>query len=221
MDDALNLRDGSLFIQLPPEMRVEIYSQLFLSTRVTWEEETESPASAPSPHPTLLRSSGPVAKCASKLGVPGSTRSSSASEAPRQCSTSSPTSPSQLAPSSGTYASLAILLMVYWDGDDGEGVYFRTSQVCYDTLGMLVRHGVGWKELYFLVHDSISSGTSTIRSRSSAGRAFCRDGNGASVAIYRATSSHSCSVLLQPATRARFAQALPPSKTLLIFWSHV
>ncbi|KAJ7807619.1 hypothetical protein B0H14DRAFT_3152386 [Mycena olivaceomarginata] len=144
-------------------------------------------------------------------------------------------------------------LMVYWDRDDEEDVHFRTSQVlnilpglaldrltilgpwisevCYDTLGMLVRHGVGWKELYFLAYDStffadehdsssFVGGACFLRVPQPAGwqRAFDeRDGNGASVAIYRATSSHSCSVLLQPTTRARFAQALPPGKSLKTF----
>ncbi|KAJ7364589.1 hypothetical protein DFH08DRAFT_910584 [Mycena albidolilacea] len=137
-------------------------------------------------------------------------------------------------------------LMVYWDRDDGKGVHFRTSQVlnilpglaldcltilgpwisevCYDTLDMLVRHGAGWRSSTFLCttlpSSRTSTSTSTIRPCSSAGGWQCaleeRDGatSNASVEIYLATSLHPCSVLLQPATRARFTQALPPGKIL-------
>ncbi|KAJ7901014.1 hypothetical protein B0H14DRAFT_2555811 [Mycena olivaceomarginata] len=55
---------------------------------------------------------------------------------------------------------------VYWNYND---VYFsplelaldsltilgpQIPRICYDTLDMFVRHGAGWKELYYLTHDS-------------------------------------------------------------------
>jgi hypothetical protein len=107
------------------------------------------------------------------------------------------------------------------------------SEVCYDTLDMLVRHGVGWKELYFLAYDStFLAYDSTFLAYEHDSSSFFggarflrvpkpgnwqraleeRDGatSNASVEIYLATLPHPCSVLLQPATRTRSAQALPP-----------
>jgi hypothetical protein len=104
------------------------------------------------------------------------------------------------------------------------------SEICYDTLDMLVRNGVGGNELYFLVHDSTFLAHEHDSSSFSGGARFLRvpqpggwqraleerDGatSNAPVEIYPATSPHPCSILLQPATRARFTQALLPEKIL-------
>jgi hypothetical protein len=138
---------------------------------------------------------------------------------------------------------------VHWNHGN---VSFRTSQVlkllpelaldrltilgslnpsfCYDTLDMLVRHGAGWKELYYLAPHSLFLACEhwpqdqqrylrmpqpgwwqrVIEERDGAT-------SGASVVIYLATSRHPCSVLLQPATRAPFAQTLPVGKHLKSF----
>ncbi|KAJ7364620.1 hypothetical protein DFH08DRAFT_275136 [Mycena albidolilacea] len=261
MDDALNLQDGSLFIQLPPEMRVEIYSHLFFSTRVTWGSNIYSltgQRTVPAPNAlALLRTCRQVHLEIGRTWLHQILFSFESAQEMLEKLTDIPP------------ATRALIRHVRVSGDplmlldeDDEGVVcyclsqvftilpglaldrltilgpYRDPEECCEMLDMLVRHGAGWKELYFLAHDSTflaykhhlfsfpggADEERFLRVPQPAGwqRALDeRDGDGASVEIYRATSSHPCSVLLQPATRARFAQALPPGKTLKTFSKEV
>ncbi|KAJ7741011.1 hypothetical protein B0H16DRAFT_1565686 [Mycena metata] len=96
----------------------------------------------------------------------------------------------------------------------------RDHEVSYQTLSMLVRHGAGWKELYYLSHNSaflayVDFGDDRyFRVPQPAGwqRALeARDGtnSGASVAIYRANAPRCPGAVLDPATRVAFTQTLP------------
>ncbi|KAJ7364590.1 hypothetical protein DFH08DRAFT_950162 [Mycena albidolilacea] len=231
-------------MQLPPEVRVGIYSHLFFSTRVTWAKNiVSSRRIAPAPnalallrtcrrvhveigttwlHQVLFNFGGPRAMLDKLTIIPNATRA--------------------LIRHARVFGDP---VKIYWNYGD---VSFRTAQVlkllpelaldrltilgpqnpvgCYDTLDMLVRHGAGWKELYYLAHDSTflayeHDWFQDQRRYLRMPQPGCwqraieeRDGatSGASVVIYRATSPHPCSVLLQPATRAPFAQTLPVGK---------
>jgi hypothetical protein len=269
MDDA---QDGSLFMQLPPEMRVEIYSHLFFSTRVTWGRNMYNitkqrivPAKnivsrriAPAPNAlALLRTCRQVHLEIGRTWLHQILFSFESAQEMLEKLTDIPLATRALIRHARVSGDHIMLL----DEDHEEALCYRTSQMlkilpglaldrltilgpcrdpeeCYETLDMLVRHGAGWKELYFLAHDSTflaykhnrapfpggADEERFLRVPQPAGwqRALDeRDGHGASVEIYRATSSHPCSVLLQPATRARFAQALPPGKTLKTFGKEV
>ncbi|KAF7361028.1 hypothetical protein MSAN_01133200 [Mycena sanguinolenta] len=253
-----NRQMGSLFIQkLPLEIRLEIYSHLFASTRLVWGERALSRigrqriASVPNTiailrtcrqiraeigtiwlHQVLFCFESPEAMLNKLANIPIATRA-----LVRHVRVSGDP------------------LMLSWEDDD---VYYRTHQVlkllpglaldrltilgsrvpevCYETLDKLVHHGTGWKELYYLSHNSTFLGYEhewfaavgdpdedrylrvpqpagwqrVLEKRDSAG-------TGASVTIFRASSRTSCSVLLQPATRAAFVQTLPPGKDLATF----
>ncbi|KAJ7716893.1 hypothetical protein B0H14DRAFT_2545914 [Mycena olivaceomarginata] len=190
----------------------EIYSQLFFSTRVTWDpKETESPASAPSPRPTLLRSSRPVRQVCLEIGRTW----------PHQILFSFEGVQTMLDKLTDIPPATRALirhvrvsgdpLMVYWQcALPGLALDRLTilgpwiSEICYDTLDMLVRNGVGGNELYFLVHDSTFLAHEYDSSSFSGGARFLRvpqpggwqraleerDGatSNASVEIYLATS---------------------------------
>ncbi|KAJ7491242.1 hypothetical protein FB451DRAFT_1514938 [Mycena latifolia] len=148
-------------MQLPPEMRVEIYSHLFFSTRLAWGERALGRIShqrighAPNGLALLrtcrqVHAESPEAMLDKLANIPIATRALI-----------------RYARVSGDP------LMLSWEDDDA---YYRTSQalkllpglaldrltvlgprgreVCYETLDMLVRHGAGWRELYYLSHDS-------------------------------------------------------------------
>ncbi|KAJ7747967.1 hypothetical protein DFH07DRAFT_830702 [Mycena maculata] len=105
----------------------------------------------------------------------------------------------------------------------------RAREVRYETLDTLVRYGIGWKELYYLSHDSAFLAYEHdwfsavyLRVPQPAGwqRALnTRDGpaSGASVVIYRAITPRSPGAVLHPATRVTFAQTLPAGSDLLTF----
>ncbi|KAK7018395.1 hypothetical protein R3P38DRAFT_2982546 [Favolaschia claudopus] len=111
----------------------------------------------------------------------------------------------------------------------------RVPEVSYQTLDKLVRHSAGWKELRFLAFNSVFLGYKDeplgfggldedmyLRVPQPAAWQDVLDkrdgaGSGASVVIYRATSKQPCSVLLQPSSRAVFAQTLPAGKNLKTF----
>ncbi|KAJ7320754.1 hypothetical protein DFH08DRAFT_917314 [Mycena albidolilacea] len=233
-----NSQLGSLFMRrLPPEIRLEIYSHYFFSTRLAWGEralgriDRQRIGSAPNSLALLLLFSFESAEAMlDKLAnIPTST--------------------------------LALIrhvrvsgdpLMISWEDDD---VFYRTSQtlkllpvdrftvlasrtpeVRSQTLDMLIRQCTGWKELVYLSHDSrflgyqdswwsfagASDEDRYLRVPQPAGWQRVleeRDdaNTGTSVTIYRATSPRACSVLLQPDTRAAFAQTLPAGKTLKTF----
>jgi hypothetical protein len=112
----------------------------------------------------------------------------------------------------------------------------RGPEVRYETLDMLVRHGTGWRELHYLSHNSTflayehdwfgAAGDPDerryLRVPQPAGwqrTLDARDGaaSGASVFIYRATVPRLPCAVLNPATRAAFAQTLSADRDLLTF----
>ncbi|KAJ7167610.1 hypothetical protein C8R46DRAFT_1093566 [Mycena filopes] len=113
----------------------------------------------------------------------------------------------------------------------------RTREERYKTLDELVRRGAGWRELYYLSYDSTflaykhewfnHNGLYSkeyLRAPQPAGwrqTLAARDGraSGASVVVYRATeSSRDCpNGVLHPATRAVYAQDVPPARDLPTF----
>ncbi|KAJ7191850.1 hypothetical protein GGX14DRAFT_701502 [Mycena pura] len=241
---------GSLFMGLPREMRGEIYPHLFFSTRLVWGERslgrisrlriTSAPNSL-----ALLRTCRQIH---AEIGTSWLQQVLFVFEDPNSMLDKLANIPS---------TTLALIqharisgdpLMLSWEDDD---VYYRTSQalkllpglaldrltvlgtrgpeVCYQTLDMLVRHGAGWKELYYLSHKSTFLGykdndnwfglageeSPYLRVPQPEGwqRALeARDGatSGASVTIYRAKAPSLPGAFLDPARRAVFAQTLPP-----------
>ncbi|KAJ6479673.1 hypothetical protein C8R45DRAFT_1063244 [Mycena sanguinolenta] len=249
---------GSLFIQkLPLEIRLEIYSHLFFSTRLVCGERALSRigrqriASAPNAL-TILRTCRQVH---AEIGTIWLHQVLFCFESPEAMLTKLANLPIATRVLVGHVRVSGDPLMLSWEEDD---VYYRTHQVlkllpglaldrliilgsrvpevCYETLDKLVHNGAGWKELYYLSHNSTFLGYEHnwfaavgdpdedryLRIPQPAGWQRIlekRDGadTGASVTIFRASSRAPCSVLLQPATRAAFAQTLPPGKSLATF----
>ncbi|KAF7334588.1 hypothetical protein MVEN_02288700 [Mycena venus] len=247
-----NRQLGSRFMQLPPELRGEIYSHLFLSTRLMWGERAFGRTARQSIRSvsnalTLLRT------CRRVNGEIGTTWlqqvlfSFESPEAMLDKLANIPTATRALIRHARVSGDP---LMLSWEDDS---VYYRTSQmlkllpglaldrltilasrvpeVRYHTLDMLVRHGTGWKELYYLSHDSAFLAYADddfmyerryLRVPQPAGWQRVlekRDGvrSGASVEIYRATSRRPCSVLLEPATRAVLVQTLAAGQDLTTY----
>ncbi|KAJ7221954.1 hypothetical protein B0H12DRAFT_1031339 [Mycena haematopus] len=249
---------GSPFVQkLPLEIRLEIYSHLFFSTRLVYGERAlgrigrRRIASAPNAI-TILRTCRQIS---AEIGTTWLHQILFCFESPEAMLNKLASIP---------IATRALVrhvrvsgdpLMMSWEEDD---VYYRTHQVLkllpglaldrltilasrvpevsYETLDKLIHHGNGWKELYYLSHNSAFLGYEHdwfaavgdpdedryLRAPQPAGWQRVlgkRDGagTGASVTIFRASSRAPCSVLLQPATRAAFAQTLPPGKDLATF----
>ncbi|KAJ7167600.1 hypothetical protein C8R46DRAFT_1034265 [Mycena filopes] len=224
---TFNAQAGSLFMQLPPELRYEIYRCLFFSTRLVHADIGTSWLQQ-----VLFAFEDPDTMLDKFANIPSSTlaliRHARISGDP---------------------------LMLSWPEDD---VYYRTSQalkllpglaldrltvlgsripeVSYQTLSMLVRHGAGWKELYYLSHRSTVLAYKDdpedwfgvvgdpdqyryLRVPQPAGwqRALeARDGatSGASVVIYRANAPRRPGAVLDPTTRVAFAQTLPAGRNL-------
>ncbi|KAJ7142950.1 hypothetical protein C8R44DRAFT_827603 [Mycena epipterygia] len=169
------LRVGSPFMQLPLELRLEIYSHFFFSTRLAWGERalgrTERQRITHAPNAlALLRTCRQVRAEVRTTWLQQVLFSFESPEAMLDKLANIPTTTLKLirhARVSGTP------LMLSWEDDS---VYYRTSQalkllpglalerltvlgvrgpeVRYDTLDKLVRHGTGWNELYYLSHDS-------------------------------------------------------------------
>lgn len=135
------------------------------------------------------------------------------------------------------------------DDEDGEDVYYRLvwiikllpglcldtltvlgpssskGVIAYDTLGGLIRHGNGWRELRFITRNSEMLGFKKMdvfmadpywrRPQPSTWQDILiqRDGldSGASVTIYRSTQSDAPGTVLKPETRQRFEQKPPSS----------
>ncbi|KAJ7193813.1 hypothetical protein GGX14DRAFT_378656 [Mycena pura] len=244
-------RLGSFFMGLPREMRGEIYPHLFCSTRLVWGERslgrisrlriTSAPNSL-----ALLRSCRQIH---AEIGTSWLQQVLFVFEDPNTMLDKLTNIPP---------TTLALIrharisgdpVMLSWEHDDD--VYYRTSQalrllpglaldrltvlgprgpeISYETLDMLVRHGAGWKELYYLSHKSTFLGyrdndnwlgltgehSPYLRVPQPEGwqRALeARDGatSGASVTIYRAKAPRLPGAVLDPARRAVFAQTLPP-----------
>lgn len=97
--------------------------------------------------------------------------------------------------------------------------YARTS---YETLDSLIKHSSGWKELYYLTHNSAMLGFRAVFDAQSNPRMpqpdtwqqaiKARDGEGSSVTIYRSKSPTRGSVL-DPAKRTVLRQHLRPEQT--------
>ncbi|KAJ7901168.1 hypothetical protein B0H14DRAFT_2429073 [Mycena olivaceomarginata] len=255
-----NSQLGSLFMRrLPPEIRLEIYSHYFFSTRLAWGEralgriDRQRIGSAPNSL-ALLRTCRQVHIEIGKTWLHQVLFSFESAEAMLDKLANIPTSTLTLIRHVRVSGDP---LMISWEDDY---VFYRTSQtlkllpglsldrftvlasrtpeVRYQTLDMLIRQCTGWKELVYLSHDSRLLGYQdswswwSVASASDEDRYLRvpqpagwqraleeRDGanTGTSVTIYRATSPRGCSVLLQPDTRAAFAQTLPAGKTLKTF----
>lgn len=103
--------------------------------------------------------------------------------------------------------------------------------VAYDTLGGLIKHGNGWRELHFITANSEMLGFAKVdmfmadpywrRPQPSTWNDILlrRDGanSGASVTVYRSTQSHSPGTVLDPHTRQTFEQKVPSPKDLETF----
>ncbi|KAJ7126194.1 hypothetical protein C8R44DRAFT_781311 [Mycena epipterygia] len=253
-----DLQLGSPFMQrLPPELRVEIYSQLFFSTRLAWGERAlgrisrQRIAHAPNAL-ALLRTCRRVHVEVNTTWLQQVLFSFESPDAMLDKLANIPTETRELIRHARVSGDP---LMLSWEEDD---VYYRTSQalkllpglaldrltvlgprgreVCYETLDMLVRHGAGWRELYYLSHDSTflayehdwfaAVGAPDehryLRVPQPAGwqRVIdTRDGpaSGASVTIYRATAPRRPGAVPDPATRTAFRQTLPTGHDLFTF----
>jgi hypothetical protein len=238
----------SLLLRLPLEMRLEIYSRLFLSTRVT-SGVLGNHSIAPAPNAlALLRTCHQVYAEIGPTWLEQVLFDFVSAEAMLDKLDNIPTE------------TRALIRHVRVSGDDlvlpgnGGNIYYptlyhtfqvlkllpglaldrltvlgtRDSMTCYEALDLMILHGNGWKELHYLARDStflayrhnwfsFTGGADAHRFLRSPQPADWqqtmneRDGSAsnASVAIYRATSRDACSVLLQPATRAPFAQHWP------------
>ncbi|KAJ7685423.1 hypothetical protein DFH06DRAFT_1277783 [Mycena polygramma] len=249
-------KEGSLFMGLPREMREEIYSCLFSSMRLASGERAigrigrQRIASAPNML-SILRTCHQVR---AEIGTTWLQQVPFSFESPEAMLNKFANIPRE---------TLALVRRARVSGDPlmisgyDDDVFYRTSQalkllpglaldrltvlgprgreVCYETLDMLVRHGTGWKELYYLSHNSTflayehdwfaavgaEDENRYLRVPQPSGwqRALeKRDGPGsdASVTIYRATTPAK-GVVLNPASRVAFAQTLPPGRDLHTF----
>ncbi|KAJ6531822.1 hypothetical protein B0H19DRAFT_1214149 [Mycena capillaripes] len=243
-------------MQLPREMREKIYSHLFFSTRLAWGERTFGRISRQriGSAPNILSLLRTCHQAHAEIGTTWLQQVLLSFESPEAILNKLANIPA---------ATRALVRHARVSGDPlmicglDDDVYYRTSQalkllpglaldrltvlgtrgseVCYETLDMLVRHGTGWKELYYLSHNSAflaykhdwfsavgaPDEDRYLRVPQPAGwqRALeKRDGasSGASVAIYRATSDRK-GVVLDPASRVAFAQTLPPGRDLRTF----
>ena len=103
--------------------------------------------------------------------------------------------------------------------------------IAYDTLGGLIKHGNGWRELHFITANSRMLGfakagmfmTDPYRRKPQPSTwndiLLRRDGanSGASVTVYRSTQSYSPGTVLDPRTRQIFEQKVPSPKDLETF----
>ncbi|KAJ7807620.1 hypothetical protein B0H14DRAFT_2609520 [Mycena olivaceomarginata] len=218
-------------MQLPPEIRVEVYSHLFSSTRVTWAKNIHSNKII-TPAPNALALLRTCRRVHVEIGTTWLHQVLFCFGGPRAMLDKLTTIPAATRALIRHARVFGDPVDVYWNH---RKVSFRTSQVLkllpelaldrltilgsqnppfgYDTLNMLVRHGAGWKELYYLApHSFLLSYEHYPQDHPRYLRMpqpGCwqrvieeRDGttSGASVVIYLATSRHPCSVLLQPAT---------------------
>ncbi|KAJ7724862.1 hypothetical protein B0H16DRAFT_1665957 [Mycena metata] len=218
---TLNAQLGSLFMQLPREMRDEIYPHLFFSTRLVWGHRALGRidqlriTSAPNAL-ALLRSCRQVR---AEIGNTWLQQVLFVFEDPNSMLDKLANIPT---------TTLALIRYARISGET-DSIYYRTSQalkllpglalnrltilgprdheVSYQTLSMLVRHGAGWKELYYLSHNSAFLAYPAGWQRA----LEARDGtnSGASVAIYTANAPRCPGAVLDPATRVAFTQTLP------------
>ncbi|KAF8175447.1 hypothetical protein K438DRAFT_1682413 [Mycena galopus ATCC 62051] len=251
-----NLQDGSDFMKLPPEIRVEIYAHVFFSTRVALGRDNyRRRRIVPAPHALAL-----LCTCRQVHIEIGNTwlhqvlfsfesldgmleKLENIPTLVRYARLSGTTLPMRVLENtrrddkvySGDVRLHLLLpglaldrLTVLASGDSDP-----LSQ--YQRLDTLIRYGTGWEELHYLSHEStflacpfdelspFASGHFYLRAMQPAGWQRIleeRDGagSGASVTIYRATSQHPCSVLLQPVTRAAYVQTLPTGQHSYAFW---
>ncbi|KAJ7900946.1 hypothetical protein B0H14DRAFT_3422854 [Mycena olivaceomarginata] len=229
-EDPLN-SEGSLFMQLPPEIRVEVYFHLFSSTRVTWAKNIHSnKIITPAPNALALLTCRRVHVEIGTTWLHQVLFCFGGQRAMLDKLTTIPAATRALIRHACVFGDPVLKLLPELALDRLTILGSQNPPVGYDTLNMLVRHGAGWKELYylaphslFLVYEHYPQDHPCYLRMPQPGcwqRAIEeRDGatSGASVVIYRATSHHPCSVLLQPATRAPFAQTLPIGKPLESF----
>ncbi|KAF8156231.1 hypothetical protein K438DRAFT_1942918 [Mycena galopus ATCC 62051] len=156
----------SSLMQLPLEMRIEIYSHFFFSTRLALGERalgrTEHQRSASAPNIlALLRTCRQIHV---EIDITWLQQVLFSFESPEAMLNKLANIP---------FTTRALIrharvsgdpLMLSWEDDDNllPGLALdrltilssRVPEVRYQTLGSLVRQGTGWKELYYLSHDS-------------------------------------------------------------------